>query len=80
MSARSLFRSFLFDPLRHWLDQLPPRPDSAALVALAERYGLHVYDAGIVASAIGAGCERLYSEDLQHGQRIESVTVIDPFR
>ena len=48
--------------------------------ALAERYGLHVYDACIAASAIGAGCERLYSEDLQHGQRIESVTVIDPFR
>lgn len=42
MSARSLFQPFLFDPLRHWLDQLPPRPDSAALVALAERYPRHV--------------------------------------
>lgn len=42
MSARSLFQPFLFDPLRHWLDQLPPRPDSAALVALAECYPRHV--------------------------------------
>jgi predicted nucleic acid-binding protein len=49
-------------------------------VVLAERFGLHVHDACIVASALGTGCERLYSEDLQHGQRIESVTVIDPFR
>jgi predicted nucleic acid-binding protein len=48
-------------------------------LALAERYQLHVYDACIVASALEAGCDRLYTEDLQHGQRIETVTVIDPF-
>ena len=38
MSTGSSYPSFLFDPLRHWLDQLPPRPDSAALVALAEQH------------------------------------------
>ncbi len=38
MSTGSPYPSFLFDPLRHWLDQLPPRPDSAALVALAEQH------------------------------------------
>ena len=38
MSTGSTYPSFLFDPLRHWLDQLPPRPDSAALVALAEQH------------------------------------------
>jgi hypothetical protein len=32
---------FLFDPLRRWLDQLPPRPDSAALAELAGRYPVH---------------------------------------
>ncbi len=38
---------------------------------LAERYGLPVYDAMIVASALIAGCTTLYSEDMQDGQVID---------
>jgi predicted nucleic acid-binding protein len=49
-------------------------------VALAQRHSFHIYDAGIVASAIEAGCRALYSEDMQHGQVIEGVTLINPFR
>jgi Protein of unknown function (DUF3025) len=30
--------SFLFDPLRRWLDQLPPQPDAVALAELAGRH------------------------------------------
>lgn len=41
MSAGSPVASFLFDPLRRWLDRLPPRPDGAALAALAEQYPIH---------------------------------------
>jgi predicted nucleic acid-binding protein len=44
------------------------------------RYGFAVYDSLIVAAALEAGCGTLYSEDLQHGQRIEGLTIIDPFR
>lgn len=33
----------------------------------------------IVAAALEAGCTRLLSEDLQHGQRIETLTVENPF-
>jgi predicted nucleic acid-binding protein len=48
---------------------------------LAERYGFALYDAMIVAAALLAGCGTLYSEDLQHGQRIdERLVVCDPFR
>ncbi len=36
-----LFVSPLFAPLRRWLDQLPPSPDSTALNALAERFPVH---------------------------------------
>lgn len=32
------FSSFLFDPLRRWLDQLPARPDAEALAELAARH------------------------------------------
>lgn len=46
---------------------------------LKARYQLHFYDALIVAAAIESGCERLISEDFQHGQRFESVTVHNPF-
>jgi predicted nucleic acid-binding protein len=30
-------------------------------------------------AAMNAGCTRLYSEDLQHGQRIERLTIENPF-
>jgi predicted nucleic acid-binding protein len=43
------------------------------------RYGFHFYDSLIVAAALEAGCRRLYSEDLQHGQRIEGLTIENPF-
>jgi predicted nucleic acid-binding protein len=42
------------------------------------RYGF--YDALIIAAALDAGCTRLYSEDLQHGHRIEKLTIENPFR
>ena len=42
------------------------------------RYGF--YDSLIVASALQAGCITLYSEDLQTSQKIESLTIVDPFR
>ncbi len=44
------------------------------------RWRFSFYDALIVAGAMAAGCRTLLSEDLQHGQAIESLTVIDPFR
>lgn len=43
------------------------------------RYGFSFYDSLIVAAALEAGCTRLYTEDLQHGQRIERLTILNPF-
>ena len=37
------------------------------------------HDGPVVAGAVESGAGILYSEDLQHGRRIESITVIDPF-
>jgi len=37
------------------------------------------YDSLIVAAAIQGGCEILYSEDLQHGQRFGDLIIQDPF-
>ena len=43
------------------------------------RYKLGFYDALIVAGALEAGCKTLYSEDLQHGQRIAELSIVNPF-
>jgi predicted nucleic acid-binding protein len=48
---------------------------------IAERYQLSVYDAMVVASALCAGCETLYSEDMHAGLRIDGhLTIANPFR
>ena len=44
------------------------------------RYRFSFYDSLIVAAALEAGCKRLYSEDLQHGQQIEGLTIENPFQ
>ena len=50
-------------------------------VALADRYNIALYDALIISAAQLAGCDVLYSEDLQHGQVFEkSLTIRNPFR
>jgi predicted nucleic acid-binding protein len=48
---------------------------------LAERYGLSMFDAMIAASALLAGCDTLWSEDMQHDLAIERrLRVANPFR
>jgi predicted nucleic acid-binding protein len=50
-------------------------------LALAERYGLSTWDAMIAAAALHAGCDTLWSEDMQHGLVLEGrVRVVNPFR
>ncbi len=48
-------------------------------LALSRTYGFNFYDSLIVASALAAGCDTLLTEDLQTGQRIEGLTIVDPF-
>ncbi len=44
------------------------------------RFGFRYYDSLIIAAAIDTSCENLYTENFQHGQRIEGLTVRNPFR
>jgi predicted nucleic acid-binding protein len=64
---------------------LPARPITVEIhesgIALAERHGFSTYDAMIVASALDADCDTLWSEDLQHGMLIDGrLRISDPFR
>ena len=43
------------------------------------RYQYSFYDSLIIAAALEAGCKTLYSEDMQHGQRIEQLIIKNPF-
>jgi predicted nucleic acid-binding protein len=47
---------------------------------IAETHGYGIYDALVIAAALEAGCETLYSEDLHDGQTIDAqVTIRNPF-
>ena len=61
-----------------------PVPVTAELVteawAVQDRFPVSYWDALIVAAARSAGSNRLLTEDLQHGQDLGGVIVVDPFR
>ncbi len=44
------------------------------------RYRLSYWDAAIVAAARAIGCRELLTEDLSHGQEVEGILILDPFR
>ncbi|MDB5654248.1 MAG: hypothetical protein JWQ94_1861 [Tardiphaga sp.] len=47
---------------------------------LAERYGFSIYDSFIVAAALAADCDTLWSEDMQHGMLIDArLRIANPF-
>ena len=47
--------------------------------AISVRYQTSYWDGAILAAAESIGVPRLYSEDLNHGQRYGSVEVLNPF-
>jgi predicted nucleic acid-binding protein len=48
-------------------------------VEISSRLGFRIYDSLIVAAAEQAGCTTVYTEDLQHGQTVGNVTIVNPF-
>jgi predicted nucleic acid-binding protein len=46
---------------------------------LVQRYQISNWDAAIIAAAEQLGCKKVYSEDLNHGQRYDGVYVENPF-
>ena len=48
-------------------------------VAIGRRYKFRYWDCAIIAAAASIGCRTVLSEDMQHGQRIDQLTIINPF-
>ena len=83
----------LVDPVNHYdaielLDKMlsplwkinPSRALYKRGLDLQSRYQYSFYDSLIIAAALEAGCKTLYSEDMQHGQQIEKITIKNPFQ
>ena len=63
------------------INQIVASPDLyRSGLRIQARYGFSFYDSLMVAAALEAGCTILYSEDMQDGQRIEGLTIRNPFR
>jgi predicted nucleic acid-binding protein len=48
-------------------------------VDLTMQHQMHWFDALMVETALSFGASILYTEDMQHGQRFGSMTVVNPF-
>ena len=53
--------------------------DVGAALDYAERLRFSIYDAMVVAAAVNARCSTLWTEDLQHRQKIQHLTIRNPF-
>lgn len=71
-------RRLLIDSLR-WEVVVNTGESILEALEIEDRYGLSFWDSLIVQAAIGSGVERIYSEDLGHGQNYGPVQVINPF-
>ena len=49
-------------------------------LGIQKRWRFSWYDSLIITAALELDCDILYSEDLQHKQEIETLTVINPFK
>ena len=65
------------------LAKLTVVPADAELVLRASRTSaesrISIWDAMVVEAAVLAGCRTLLTEDLNHGQEVRGVRIVDPF-
>ena len=74
--AASIYRTVI-EPLWH-VQSSRELIDTA--IDLYQHDSFSWWDSLIVSAAIRGGCNRLLSEDLQHGRKVRGVKIINPFR
>lgn len=47
---------------------------------IRKTHGFSFWDSAIIAAASALRCDRIYTEDLNHGQAVQGITIINPFR
>lgn len=48
-------------------------------IEISQRWKFSFYDSMIITAALQTNCDILYSEDLQHNQKVQSLTIVNPF-
>ena len=66
--------------LAHLCAYYPDMNTFERALSIKERWRYSWYDSLIITAALELECEVLYSEDLQHNQRVEGLVIVDPFR
>ncbi len=72
-------QKFIQDVLAPLCDFYPTKMFYPRVIEIHERWKLDWSNALIIASALETGCELLFSEDLQHNLKVETLTIINPF-
>jgi len=72
--ARGIIESYLV-----WPVELNDAQTVLAASEIEERHRLSFWDAMIVAAACKAKAEKILTEDLNHGQKIEGIRIENPF-
>ncbi len=67
-----------------WLEKCSIQPVALSTIKLAQnlinRYDFQIFDGIIIAAALEANCNILYSEDMQNGQIVENtLKIVNPF-
>jgi predicted nucleic acid-binding protein len=70
----------VLDDLAAWPVLSPDYPAIRDAALLCRDATISFWDALVVTAAARSGAEVLYTEDLNHGQVIAGVRVVDPFR
>lgn len=69
-----------------FLEAICPTPAPITLAThrlaleIAQHFRYHIFDALMIAAALEASSETLYSDDMQDGQKIGKLTIRNPFR
>lgn len=71
--------SMVVGDLARWQVHAPGAADVLAAIDLHRRHRMSFWDAMILRSAALLGCEVVYSEDLNSGQRYDGVEARNPF-
>lgn len=74
---RTLYLRQVLNPLCQVYPDLPLYENSLEIQA-ETRYSF--YDSLILASALQGGCDLLYSEDMQAGQEVRGIKIINPYQ
>lgn len=74
----------LMDLCIQWMEKCEIHPVNISTLRIAKHiiqcYDLQIFDSIIVASAVEANCEILYSEDMHHGLEIDGrLKILNPF-